>query len=453
MANATLISGGHVYAPEDLGVTDILIKDSRIAALGELAGTEAGTVIDATGKLVFPGVIETHAHMLLPLAEAVTQNDFYTGTVSGAFGGVTTLIDFADQTKGNPALQAVESRLKQAESSIVDYGFHCTFTDITPATLDEMQAVVERGISSFKFYTTYKSDGLYVDDGSMLAAFERARELGALVTVHAENDDIIARATASLKAQGKTAPRYFPLSKPEISEQEAITRMILLAEQAGVQLLVRHVTSKSGIEAVAAAQERGLPVYAETTPTYLLLTREVYGSPAEFIVHPPIRGEKDKEALWQAVLDGTVDVIATDDCAFTRAQKRKAENFWQVPGGLPGIETRLPLMYQEGVVKRGLGMEQLVRILSTNPAAVYSLEQKGALRPGMDADIVVYDPEKRWTVTADALHEQTDWSPFAGMQIKGRVDKTLVRGGIVIDGDRCLAAAGNGQYLHRKPGV
>lgn len=451
MAKTTLIKNGHVYVPEDLGVTDIFIRDGKVAALGDLAGTPADEVIDASGRLVFPGVIESHAHMLLPLAEAVTQNDFYTGTVSGAFGGVTTLIDFADQKKGHPAMHAVEARLAQAEDSIIDYGFHCTFTDITPETLAEMEAVVQRGITSFKFYTTYKGDGLFVDDGGMLAAFERARALGALATVHAENDDIIARATADLMAQGKTEPRYYPLCKPEISELEAIARMILLARQAGVRLLIRHVTSQSGIEAIAKAQAEGVAVYAETTPTYLLLTSAVYqgDSPAEFIVHPPIRAEKDREALWRAVFDGTVNTIGTDDCAFTRAQKRKAKNFWQVPGGLPGIEARLPLLYHEGVVNRGLSMQRLVHMLSTDVAAIYGLGQKGALRPGMDADIVVFDPQKSWTITAGALHEQTDWCPFEGMQVKGKVEKTLLRGDIIIDKDRCLAQKGNGRYLAR----
>lgn len=448
-----LIHGGEVYDPEPLGRADIGIRDGRVAAVGDLAGASARTAIAAEGLLVLPGLVETHAHMLLPFAGTVTQNDFYDGTVAGAFGGVTTLIDFAAQLPGQPLSEAIGQRVAQAQGdAVVDYGFHLILTEIRPEVLQEMEEVVRDGISSFKFFTTYRKDQLYVGDGDLRQAFARVAELGGLATVHAENDDIVEQAIGALVRAGRTSPKHYPLSKPEISEVEAISRAILLAEEAGTDLLIRHVSSARGAREIRRARGAGQRVFGETCPQYLALTDEVYGraDARNFLVHPPIRTEKDRAGLWEGIEDGSLLVIGTDDCAFTREQKLCSDVFTEIPGGMPGIETRLAVMYTEGVLNRGLSLEALARITSTNPARLYGLyPRKGALRPGSDADMVLFDPEPAGTIRAGALHGKADWTPFEGWPVRGVVRKTVSRGAVIVDGDACQVPRGRGEYLER----
>lgn len=448
-----VIKNGHVFAPQDLGVISVAVKGNRIAALGEFDAEDAVSVIDASGKLIFPGLVETHAHMLLPLAGTVTKNDFYSGTVAGAFGGVTTLIDFADQKKGKLPMEIIQERMGQAAGKcVVDYNFHCTLTDINDKTLEQMTDIVDMGITSFKFYTIYKDDGLYVDDGEILRAFERVRELGALATVHCENEAIVRRSTEALIAAGKEAPRYYPFCKPELSEVEAIQRVILLARHVGVPLLIRHVSSEGGVKAIREAKKAGQVVYGETCPPYLTLTSDVYqrDDGQNFIVHPPIREEKDKQELWRGLKDGTISIIGTDDCAFTKEQKKISDVFYKIPGGMPGIEVRLSIMYSEGVLKNRISTEQLVEITSTNPAKVYNLyPKKGAVMVGSDADLVVFDPNKEMTITGEGTHDMADWSPFEGWKVKGVAEVTISKGKVIVKDGKFLGKAGDGSFLAR----
>lgn len=450
-----LIKNGHVYAPQNLGVLDVAVAGGKIATLGSFLEQEAGEVVDATGKLVFPGLIETHAHMLLPLANAVTKNDFYSGTVAGAFGGVTTLIDFADQKKGRPPLEAIEKRMAQAsEKAVVDYSFHCTLTDINTETIRQMAEIVELGITSFKFYTIYKDDGLYVDDGEMLLAFEKVAELGALVTVHAENEAIVRRQTEELKSKGMVSPGYYPLSKPAISEVEAIRRVLLLAGETCVPVLFRHVSSAGGVRAIKEARSLGQEVYGETCPHYLTLTNDVYqrADGRNYIVHPPIRENKDLNGLWEGIIEGHIAVIGTDDCAFTKEQKMFSDLFYEIPGGMPGIETRLAVMYHEGVNKGRISIEKLVEITSTNVAKIYDLyPQKGVIQVGSDADLVVFDPAREVEICSDNLHDMADWSPFEGWKVQGSVVVTVSKGKIIVRDNEFLGKAGAGSFLARKP--
>jgi len=448
-----VLKGGHVYAPYDLGTVDVAIKYGKIAALGEFGTGEAETVLDASGKLILPGVVETHAHMLLPLAGTVTKNDFYSGTVAGAFGGVTTLIDFADQKKGRPPMEIVQERMGQAAGKcVVDYSFHCTLTDINENTLEQMADIVNLGITSFKFYTIYKDDGLYVDDGEILRAFKRVRELGGIATVHCENEAIVRRSTEALISAGKVAPRYYPLSKPEASEVEAIRRVIFLAHEVGAPLLIRHVSSEGGVKAIREAKRAGHIVYGETCPAYLTLTDDVYqrDDGQNFIVHPPIRKAKDMREIWKGLADGTITIIGTDDCAFTKEQKKIADVFYKIPGGLPGIEARLSMMYSEGVLKNRITTERLAEITSANPAKAYGLfPKKGAVMVGSDADLVVFDPEKEMVITGEASHDMADWSPFDGWKVQGVPQITISKGKVIVKNGEFTGKAGDGSFLAR----
>jgi dihydropyrimidinase len=452
-----IIKNGHVFAPEDLGVIDIGIKNKKIIALSSDLGKEAHEVIMADGKLVLPGLIESHGHMLLPFGGTITKNDFYEGTKAGAFGGVTTLIDFADQKKGELPLTAIEKRMKQAEGkATVDYSFHCTLTDINQETLRQIELIMNMGITSVKIYTTYKNEGLCVDDGEILAAFQKIAELGGIVTVHAENETIINRATSELKSKGQISPMYFPLSKPRVSEEEAIYRVLLLAKKAEVPVLIRHVSSAEGVRAIEEAKKSGQKVYGETCPHYLTFTSQVYqrDDGRNYIVHPPIREDKDLKELWQGIRKGVISVIGTDDCAFTTEQKRLSDAFYGIPGGMPGIETRLSIMYTEGVYKGQISMEQLVKVTSTNVAKLYGVyPQKGTIKVGSDADLIVYDPLPENVIKAGNLHGKSDWTPFEGWKVRGKLDLTLAKGKVIVRGDEFLASAGEGCFLKRSKGL
>ena len=452
-----LIKGGRVFSPQNLGTVDIAIKGDKISALGNFSNGEAEEVINAKDMLIFPGIIETHAHMLLPLAGTVTKNDFYSGTVAGAFGGVTTLIDFADQKKGSFPLEAIKERINQADGrTVIDYSFHCTLTDINKKTVAQIKKIIDMGITSFKIYTIYKEDGLYVEDGDILKIFEELSKLGALVTFHAENESIVRRKTEELKSEGKISSIFFPLSKPAISEEEAVRRVILLAKETGVTVLFRHISSAGAINAIREAKLSGQQVYGETCPHYLMFTNKVYQEKESrsFIVHPPIRDIRDREELWKGIYDGSISVIGTDDCAFTKEQKKISDNFFEIPGGIPGIETRLVILFDEGVLRRGLSVEKFVEITSSNPAKIYGLyPKKGTIQVGSDADLIIINDKKEFTIKSDKLHDMADWSPFEGRKVKVKLEVTISKGKVIVKNDKFLGKMGDGRFLKRRFGI
>ena len=449
-----LIRGIHVFAPEDLGVNDVAIADGKVAAIGARLELPAAQELDGRGKLLLPGVIETHAHMSMPFAGTKTMNTFYDGTYAGAFGGVTTLIDFAQQIGAASLRQSLRDRLAEAEGRCcVDYGFHITLTDTSAQTIAELPSLCREGYSSFKLHTTYRGGGLYVDTDGLYRVFSEIARCGGLVTVHAENDEMIDAAMQRLLREGKTDFRYFPEYKPDEAEAEAVSRCIRIARETGCKLLIRHISGMEAAEAIAEAQAQGLPVYAETCPQYLAFTREVYAQEngRDFILHPPIRGAEDREAIWRAICDGMKITLATDDCGFFLRQKHMSDTFYGVPGGLPGIETRLLATYGLGVDTGRITVGRLAEMASLLPAKLYGLyPQKGVIRVGSDADLVVLDPSRETVLTAAALHEQTDYTPFEGFRVGAALEKTISRGRIIVDGDRFLGHAGDGRLLLRK---
>ncbi|MEG1525088.1 MAG: dihydropyrimidinase [Clostridia bacterium] len=447
-----LLRNAHVFAPEDLGRLDIGISGGMIVCLGHLTD-KANRTIDCSGKIAIPGAIETHAHMLLSFGGTRTMNDFYDGTVAGAIGGVTTLIDFADQVRGGSAMEAFEARLQLAKTSVVDYSLHCTLTDINDATLKDIPRLMERGVTSFKFYTAYKAGGLYVAPNDMEKAFMVIAENGALATVHAEAEEEILAQTDRLIAGGKTGVAFFPQSRPDSSEKSAIAGVISLAKKTGAKLLIRHVTSAFGVEEITSAQASGQMVIGETCPHYLMLTQEVYGGEdgARYIVNPPIRGRADQERLWKALEDGVKFTIGTDDCSFYLSQKHVSDKFYEIPGGLPGIETRVPVMLTAGVSSGRLSMERLVHLLSTDVAKLYGIyPQKGTIALGSDADIVLIESCNPYPLTVATLHEQSDYTPFEGMQLDQRIFMTISCGRVLAKNGMFQGMRGLGRFLKRR---
>lgn len=448
-----LIRSVHAYCPEDLGIVDIAVKDGLILEIGSNLEYEAGQTIDGTGKIMLPGVIETHAHMSMPFAGTKTMNTFRDGTCAGAFGGVTTLVDFAQQIGGTSLHQSLRDRLEEARGRcFTDYAFHITLTNTLPETIDEIGTLCKEGYTSFKVHTTYKSGGLYIDTKGLYDAFRAVAGAGGLMTVHAENDDMMEAAVKRLIAEGKTQPCFFPESKPDAAEAEAVERCIRIAKETGCKLLIRHISSQAAATAILQAQKDGYPIFAETCPQYLAFTREVYaGEDArDYILHPPIRGKKDREAIWSAIEAGMTTVLATDDCGFYRKQKRMADTFYGVPGGLPGIETRLLTVYGLGIDTGRIDLTCLARMTSETPAKLYGLyPQKGTLRAGSDADMVILDPNRPTEIKASDLHEQSDYTPFEGLRASAALDKTIARGKVMVDGRQFCADAGAGRLLHR----
>lgn len=454
MCYQLLIQNGTAVLPNGTAPVDIAALDGQIAAIAPHISAPAVKTIDASGCLVLPGIIETHAHMLLPFGGTRTMNDFYDGTRAGAFGGVTTLVDFADQVKGGSAWEAYQQRRSQADGSCaVDYSFHCTLTDINQETLDAIPRLMDEGITSFKFYTTYSDGGLYVPPEQMKRAFAELARRGALATIHAEKESMILDATRRLQAQGKTGVSYFPDSKPDESEEAAVREVIALAKETGVQALIRHISSKASARLIQQAQAEGYPVYGETCPQYLYFTREVYQRPdgADFIVHPPIRSAEDREALWAVLQEGAVFTIGTDDCAFYRRQKRVSEQFDQIPGGFAGIETRFLVLYELAVAQGRLSLEQLSRLLSLNPSQIYGLyPRKGTIQVGADADLLVVNPEQSTVITAGSLHEQTDYTVFEGFRSRVAPVYTIRSGEVIVDHGQDHALRGAGRWLKRE---
>ena len=446
-----LFKNAHVYAPEDRGIVSVGIQDGKIAFIGTDA-PDARRVVDCEGRNMLPGVIETHAHMLLPFGGTHTMNDFYDGTMSGAIGGVTTLIDFADQTHGHTVRSALEERLELAKECVTDYSFHCTITDLETGALAEIPGLVHDGFTSFKFYTAYSDSGLFLPEKEMTEAFRAVAENGALATVHAETEREVLDATERLIREGKTAVSFFSESRPDESEKSAIGNVIRIAEKTGAKLLIRHVTSVAGVELIRKAQEKGQTVIGETCPHYLMLTRDVYlgENGSDYICNPPIRGEADRQALWNAVSGGAKFVIGTDDCAFYLAQKRVSDRFDRIPGGMPGIETRTPIMLSEGPGKGRFGYERLAHILSTDVAKMYGIfPKKGAIRVGSDADLFVEDPCAPYALTASMLHEKTDYTPFEGLVLDRKIGMTVSRGEIIAENNTFIGDRKRGHLLNR----
>jgi dihydropyrimidinase len=449
-----LIKGGTLVTGQGLLEADLLVQGERIKAVGHgLPESHDTRILEADACYVLPGVIDGHTHIQLDTGVYQTPDDWLSGTRAAACGGVTTVVDFATQFPGQTLRQAVQARLIEAERATIDYAFHVMVTDLPAGREDELVELVDLGTTSVKLYTTYRPN-YYADDAQILRLLRACASLGLLPLVHCENDDLVTAQTEELVRRGKTGWRYHGCSRPAVAEQEAVQRVLFLAETAECPIHICHCSSPGSVVLVAEARDNGQFATCETCPQYLLLDNTVYEGhePWRYILQPPLRDPEDPEWLWAMVEGGMVDSIVTDHCDYVKAQKLAQDDFTRTPGGLPGLETLLPLMFTYGTVDGRLTLPQLVELLSTNPARIWGLwPRKGTLQPGSDADIVIYDPAQEAVVSADALHHMAGYTPYAGMPVRGKVRATISRGQIIYREGCFTGREGRGRFVKREP--
>jgi dihydropyrimidinase len=455
----TIIQNGRIVTATDDFLGDILIEDERIAAVGapgSFAGLEGATLLDARNKYVLPGAIDVHTHMELPLPTTVASDDFETGTIAAACGGTTTILDFANQQRGKPIEQALTSwHLKADGRAVIDYGFHMTITDLENAPEEALDAMVDAGITTFKLLMAYPGTFM-VDDETIYRVLRHAARLGVLVMVHAENGIAIDYIVRETVAGGHTEPRYHALSRPAILEGEATQRVITLATLAEAPVYIVHVTCTHALQAIAAARSKGQRVWGETCPQYLYLDESRLALPdfegAKYVCTPPLRRQEDIEALWQGLRRRELSVVSTDHAPFHwHGQKELGrDDFTKIPNGLPGVEHRVMLLYK-GVREGRLTLNHFVELVSTMPAKLFGLfPRKGTIAPGSDADLVIFDPDKRLTISAANQHQRVDYTPYEGIEVQGVPETVLLRGRVIVRDGEYVGGKGGGQYLFRK---
>jgi dihydropyrimidinase len=455
-----LIRGGTVVTAEGTLAADVLIAGEKIAAViareaGLPAGGRADQVIDATGKYVIPGGIDAHTHMEMPFGGTFSSDTFETGTKAAAHGGTTTIIDFAVQAKGTSLLAALDKWHEKADGNCaVDYGFHMIVSDVNDATLKEMEACIGAGVTSFKMFMAYPGV-FYATDGEILLAMQQASRTGATVMMHAETGIAIDQLVAQALAAGRTAPVHHGLTRPPELEGEATSRAIALAQVAGCPLYIVHLSAAHALEAVAEARGRGHNVFAETCPQYLYLSLDDLARPdfegAKFVCSPPLRTPDHSAALWRGLRTNDLAVVSTDHCPFCFKEQKELGrgDFAKIPNGIPGVEHRMDLLHQ-GVVAGEITLQRWVETCATTPARMFGLyPRKGTIAPGADADIVVYDPSARQTLSAATHHMNVDYSAYEGMEITGRAEVTISRGRVVVRDGEFAGPPGHGSFLPR----
>jgi dihydropyrimidinase len=451
---STLIQGGRVVGADGEYDADVLIAGERIVAVGAVDPPPGAAVIDAGGCLVLPGLIDNHTHLSMPFMGMWSSDDYDTGTRAAAAGGVTCLVDFAIQREPDQLRSALEEwQGRAAGAAHVDYGFHMAITNANEATIDDMEAIVEAGVSSFKLFMAYKGE-LMTRDDAMTACMERARDLGALTMVHAENGDVVDLLVKRALHAGETSAIHHALTRPEFVEAEATSRAARLAEYTGASLFVVHVTCAAAAAEIEAAQQRGVDVSAETCTQYLVNTIEDLRRPGvegcRYICSPPLRDASNHEPLWDYVRRGVLESVSTDHCPFTDEQKaRGVDDFSLVPNGLPAIQHRLPKLWDEGVVAGRITPSQLVDRTSTTIARRFGLESKGAIAPGKDADLVVFDPTAPRPYGVATSLMNVDYDLYEGETATGSVRHTLSRGTMVYDRGEILSSPGHGRFVSR----
>ena len=465
----TVIKGGTVVTATESMSADVLIDGEKIVAIAAAGshGWEEGAdrVIDATGKYVIPGAIDVHTHFELPFGGTFVSDNFESGTRAAAHGGTTSIVDFAVQVKGERIMDGYETWMQKADGvCAIDYGFHMIVGDVNDETLKEMDTIVGEGVTSFKLFMAYPGV-LYSDDGEIFRAMQVAAENGTTIMMHAENGIAIDVLREQAVARGQTDPKYHTTTRPPATESEAVHRSIALAELAGTPLYIVHMSAKEGVAEVTRARDRGLNVFGETCPQYLFLNWEEHVSApgfegAKYVCSTPIRplSEGHQEYLWNALARDDLQIVSTDHAGFfydddeiMGRQKRLGEgDFTLIPNGLPGVEERLNVMYQGGVVEGRLSLNRWVEICSTAPAKMFGMyPSKGTIAVGSDADIVIYDPGASFTYSADTIHMNVDYSAYDGMEISGKPEIVLSRGRVVVENDTYVGRKGNGRYLKR----
>ena len=454
----TLIANGTIVNADGSQAADVLIDGETIAAIGANlagAGIAADEAIDATGKYVIPGAIDVHTHMELPFGGTFAKDTFETGTRAAAFGGTTTIVDFAVQSRGKSLRDGLDAWHAKAEgNAVADYGFHMIMSDVNDDTLKEMDALVAEGVPDFKLFTAYPGV-FYSDDGAIFRAMQQTAKNGGLIMMHAENGLAIDVVAAQTFDAGTTDPIGHGLARKAVFEGEATNRVIRLAEAAGVPVYIVHLSASDALAEVRAARDRGSMAFAETCPQYLFLSLDDLGNGfdgAKFVCSPPLRPKEMWDDLWRGLVKDDLQVVSTDHCPFDfHGQKDLGRgDFRKVPNGLPGVEDRVDLMYDGGVVAGRITKERWVEILSTAPARMFGMfPRKGTVGVGADADLVVYDPNRKRTISAATHHMDVDYSCYEGRQVQGASDIVLSRGSVIVRDGQFTGRKGHGRFLKR----
>src|SRR5262247_1660541 len=455
----TLIKNGHVVTAVDSYVADVLIEDSTIALIGrdlERIVDSPDKTIDANGRLVFPGGIDPHTHMDLPFGGTAASDDFETGTRAAAFGGTTTIIDFAVQYHGQGLNEALDVWFSKAEGkAAIDYGFHLIVTDLPDGRLPELKAMIDQGVSSFKLFMAYPGVFL-VDDGTIFKAMTAAGEKGGLICMHAENGVVIDVLVKRALAEGKRAPKYHALTRPTKAEAEGVHRAIAIAEMANSPVYIVHLSCYDALKEVQAARDLGLPAFAETCPQYLLLDYSLYEKPdfegAKYVMTPPLRDRENQELLWRGLRGDDLQVISTDHCPFCFKEQKELGrgDFSKIPNGGPGVENRMSLIYHHGVTQGRISLNRFVELTSTAAAKIFGLfPKKGTIAVGSDADIVIFDPNREQTISAATHHMRVDYSAYEGWRVRGVTETVLSRGRVIVENNEFKGRAGAGRFIKR----
>ncbi|CAN5200238.1 dihydropyrimidinase [soil metagenome] len=451
-----LIKNGNIITATDNYVADIFIEGETISTIGKDLKVSADKEIDASGKYIFPGGIDPHVHLDMPFMGTYSSDNYETGTRAALYGGTTTVIDFILQKQGNSLQSALDEWNSRAtENAVGDYSFHMAVTDFNEKTKKEIKHFIEEeGITSFKTFMAYKG-ALMIDDRQMIGLMEEVKKQGGLINVHATNGDMIDYLIQKHKEEGKLSPLYHYLSQPEVTEAEASERFIDMANYTGCPGYIVHLTCEGALNAVRNATKRDQKIFVETCIQYLILDASLYEKDfegAKWVMSPPLREKKDQQTLWAGINQGIVNVVATDHCPFMWEQKLMGEkDFSKIPNGHPAIENRMELLYSEGVAKGKITINKYVEVACTNPAKIFGMfPKKGTIAIGSDADLVIFDPNEKHTLSAKTHHMNVDYSGYEGWEVTGKVKTVLLRGEIAIENNECLIHKGFGKFVKRK---
>jgi len=451
----TLIKNGTIINADATAKADVLVDGETIALIGSDLTVTADRTVDAAGKWVIPGAIDVHTHMELPFGGTFAKDTFETGTRAAAFGGTTTILDFAVQPRGKSLREGLDAWHAKADGNAsIDYGFHMIISDVRDDVLAEMDTLVDEGITTFKLFTAYPGV-FFSDDGAIFRAMQQTARNGGLIMMHAENGLAIDVVAGQTFAAGLTDPYYHGTSRSPLMEGEATNRVIRLAAVAGAPVYIVHLSAREALNEVRRARDEGLPAFAETCPQYLFLSLDDMGggfNGAKFVCSPPLRPADHQEDLWRGLLKDDLQVVSTDHCPFDfHGQKELGRgDFRKIPNGLPGVEDRVDLLHSGGVAAGRLTPNRWVEVISAAPARMFGLPQKGAVAVGLDADLVIYDPKRKHTISASTHHMDVDYSCYEGREVTGGSDLVMSRGKIVVDGNEWLGARGDGRFLKRQ---
>jgi dihydropyrimidinase len=449
-----LIRGGTVVTADGERKADVLVRDGKVAEIrAGIAGN--GDVLDATGLLLLPGIVDPHTHLLLDTGTARTADDFESGSLSAAAGGVTTFLDFAPQLAGQRFAQALQSRLALIEGrSHIDYAIHLNIAHLPAGWERDLEGLVDAGVTSAKIYTTYRGTIFYADDWTWYRLMERSGEAGFLVQVHAENDAIVEGMAQQLVDEGKRSLKYHAQARPGVAEAEAVGRGLLFSRATGSPVYFVHLSTPLAVDLISEARRGGVQAIAETCPHYLVLDDSRYDQPdaARYVMTPPLRDRESQAQLWDRLSRGAIQSIGSDHCGFSLSQRAGVDDFREISPGIPGVETSLLLMHTFGVLPQRISRSDLVRLLCTNPAKIFGLwPQKGDLQPGSDADIVLFDPRPERVLSAAELHSRAGFSPYEGLTVTGKVHTTICRGRVIYQDGVMVGRPGFGRFVKCRP--